>query len=134
MSSDESAVNRTVLFAYPLTSSNNIVSASVPVAHLNSEILDAAFITDAGAAVYPGGMEAMQRDHQYRDAVRLGEFWSYKYLLDFDGMGYSGRFMSLLASDSAVIKNTVYEEYYSDWIQPWYGLINTIRIELTCYD
>ncbi|KAF8712487.1 hypothetical protein AX14_013057 [Amanita brunnescens Koide BX004] len=34
-------------------------------------------------------------------------------------MSYSGRFMSFLASDSAPIKSTIYEEFFSDWIQPW---------------
>lgn len=38
-------------------------------------------------------------------------------------MGYSGRFMAFMASDSAVIKSTVYKEYFTDWIQPWLHFI-----------
>ncbi|KAJ3759426.1 hypothetical protein EV360DRAFT_69506 [Lentinula raphanica] len=34
-------------------------------------------------------------------------------------MSYSGRFMAFLASDSVPVKSTVYEEYFSDWIEPW---------------
>ena len=40
-------------------------------------------------------------------------FWrSYKYLIGLDGISYSARSMALLASDSAVIKSTVYKEYF----------------------
>jgi len=37
-----------------------------------------------------------------------------------DGMSYSGRFLSFLASDSVPVKSSVYEEWFTDWIQPWY--------------
>jgi len=61
----------------------------------------------------------MERDHRFADPVPLGEHWRHKYLIDFDGMGYSARLFALLASDSAVVKSTVYREFFSDWIQPW---------------
>jgi len=47
--------------------------------------------------------------------------WSYKYLIDWDGVGYSRRLMSFLASDSVPLKAAVYEEFYSDWIQLWWA-------------
>ncbi|KAG8991784.1 capsule-associated protein CAP1 [Tulasnella sp. 427] len=61
----------------------------------------------------------MRKDHRFADAVPLGEHWKYKYLIDFDGMGYSARLFAFLMSESAVIKSTVYKEFFSDWIQPW---------------
>ena len=82
--------------------------------------MDTAFVKAVGDANYPGGLEAMQRDLRLSDAVPLGRHWSYKYLVDLDGMSYSGRFMAYLASDSVAVKATVYKEYFSDWIQPWY--------------
>nr|GAT43851.1 predicted protein [Mycena chlorophos] len=36
-----------------------------------------------------------------------------------DGVGYSGRFMALLASDSVPLKATVYDEFFAGWIEPW---------------
>lgn len=76
---------------------------------------------------YPGGLKAMKEDHRFGDAVPLGKHWSYKYLVDMDGMSYSGRFMAFLASDSVPVKATVYTEYFSDWIQPWYAKSSNIN-------
>ncbi|KAK1234227.1 hypothetical protein PQX77_002578 [Marasmius sp. AFHP31] len=114
--------NRTVVFADP-PSSTNFVSATVNIGQLNGELIDAAFVKATNIESYPGGLKAMRRDHKFGDSVPLGKHWSYKYLLDLDGMSYSGRFMAFLASDSVPIKNTVYEEFFSDWIQPWVHFI-----------
>jgi hypothetical protein len=81
--------------------------------------MDVAFVKATNPQSYPGGMDALVRDHRFGDSVPLGKHWSYKYLIDLDGMSYSGRFLSFLASDSVPIKSTVYEEYFTEWIQPW---------------
>ncbi|GLB39561.1 putative lipopolysaccharide-modifying enzyme [Lyophyllum shimeji] len=122
MASDKSSANRTVVFA-DSPSSNRYVSAPVPVAALNEEIMDTAFVKAVANEAYPGGLKALKDVHRFGDAVPLGKHWSYKYLVDFDGMSYSGRFMAFLASDSVPVKATVYEEYFSDWIQPWVHFI-----------
>lgn len=116
MASDASDVNKTLTFADPPTAPN-FISVKVPAREVNKDIMDVAFVKSVGH--YPEGAEALARDHRFDDAVSLGEHWAYKYLIDFDGMAYSGRFMAFLESDSAVIKSTVYQEYFSDWIQPW---------------
>ena len=118
MTSDKSENQRTIVFANP-PGSTNFTYAKVPVRELNEEIMDVGFVQSAGNANFPGGMQALYRDHRFAQAVPLSENWAYKYLIDFDGMGYSGRFFALLASESAVIKSTVYREFYSEWIQPW---------------
>lgn len=118
MTSDTSTANRTVIFANS-PSSTNYISAVVPIARLNEEIMDTAFVKAVSHESYPGGLKALKEAHRFGDSVPLGKHWSYKYLIDLDGMSYSGRFMSFLASDSVPIKATVYEEYFSDWIQPW---------------
>ena len=118
MASDESSLNYTIIFADPPDSAR-FVSVRVPVNSLNEEIMDVAFSKAMGEQNYPGGMQAMVEAHRFDDAVALGEHWAHKYLVDLDGMSYSGRFMAFMASDSAVLKATVYREYFSDWIQPW---------------
>ncbi|GAA5943781.1 uncharacterized protein JCM15063_006491, partial [Sporobolomyces koalae] len=43
----------------------------------------------------------------------------YKYVIDIDGNGWSGRFHRLMSSNSLVLKSTIFPEWYSDMIQPW---------------
>ncbi|KAK7678714.1 hypothetical protein QCA50_018296 [Cerrena zonata] len=119
MASDESSTNRTIVFADP-PSSTNFISAQVPIRDLNEEIMDVAFVKVVDSFNYPGGVGALMRDHRFDDGgVNLGDHWKHKYLVDMDGMGYSGRFFSFLESDSAVMKATVYKEFFEGWIQPW---------------
>lgn len=118
MASEMSTDERTVVFADPPDSSD-YTFARVPIKKLNQGIMDVAFVQSTGFVNFPGGREALYKHHRFADRVPLSEHWKYKYLVDFDGMGYSGRLFSFLASDSAVIKSTVYKEYFSDYIQPW---------------
>ena len=117
MASSKSAENRTIVF--PSQSSSSYVSAQVPIEKLNEEIMDVAFVRHLGRDTYPGGRAALRKDHRFAKSVPLGHHWKYKYLVDVDGMGYSGRFFALLASDSVPLKATVYEEFCRDWLQPW---------------
>ncbi|CCM01992.1 uncharacterized protein FIBRA_04066 [Fibroporia radiculosa] len=119
MASDQSNTTRTIAFADPPGSANYIY-AEVPVHKLNDEVMDAAFIKVVDWYNFPGGLDALISAHRVDDSgVNLGDHWRHKYLVDVDGMGYSGRFFSFMESDSAVIKSTVYREFFSDWIQPW---------------
>ncbi|KAM0752099.1 hypothetical protein T439DRAFT_200763 [Meredithblackwellia eburnea MCA 4105] len=43
----------------------------------------------------------------------------YKFVLDVDGNGWSGRFHRLMSSNSLVLKSTIFPEWYSERIQPW---------------
>ena len=107
------------MFADP-PGSTNYVYADVPAGALNNEIMDVAFVKVVGSENYPGGHDAMVRFHRIDDnGVNLGDHWKHKYIVDLDGMGYSGRFFSFMESDSAVLKATVYREFFSDWLQPW---------------
>ncbi|KAL1948434.1 hypothetical protein VTO73DRAFT_12509 [Trametes versicolor] len=119
LASDRSSANRTVVFADP-PGSTNYIYADVPAAALNDEVMDVAFVKVVGAENFPGGHDAFVQQHRVDDGgVNLGDHWKHKYIVDLDGMGYSGRFFSFMESDSAVMKSTVYREFFSDWIQPW---------------
>ena len=119
MAHETAAGNRTIIHADP-SSPDNFITTTVPAGKLNKEMMDAAFVSSTGS--YPGGEAELRKNHRFAAAVPLGQHWAYKYLLDLDGMGYSGRFMALLSSESAVIKSTVWREFLSDWLQPWYVL------------
>ena len=120
MGSDHSDGNRTILFADP-PGSSTYVYQEVPVAKLNEEVMDVAFVKLVDTFNFPGGLRALVRDHRFDEhGVNLGDHWKHKYLVDIDGMGYSGRFFSFLESDSAVLKASVYREFFGEWIQPWF--------------
>lgn len=119
MASDKSETNRTLVFADP-PGSTHYVYAEVPTRQLNADMMDVAFVKVVDWYNFPGGLEALIAAHRFDDGgVNLGDHWRHKYLVDVDGQGYSGRFFAFLESDSAVIKSTVYREFFSDWIQPW---------------
>ncbi|KAH7877752.1 uncharacterized protein C8R40DRAFT_1168480 [Lentinula edodes] len=111
--SAKSSTSQIQLADVPLT------AHKIPAATLNKALMDIAFVKAANADQYPGGMEKLMQEHRFSGSVYLGGHWQYKYLIDLDGMSYSGRFMSFLASDSVPIKSTVYEEFFSEWIEPW---------------
>ncbi|KAJ5610820.1 hypothetical protein N7510_007539 [Penicillium lagena] len=52
-----------------------------------------------------------------RDAIAAS--YKARYNLDLDGNGLSGRFYRLLMSKSAVLKQTLYQEWHDDWLVPW---------------
>ncbi|KIP05614.1 glycosyltransferase family 90 protein [Phlebiopsis gigantea 11061_1 CR5-6] len=119
MASDTTDNNRTILFADP-PGSTTYKFVDVPTGPLNKEIMDVAFVKVVDSSNFPGGIGALLRDHRFdENGVNLGDHWKHKYLIDVDGMGYSGRFFSFLESDSAVLKATVYREFFEEWIQPW---------------
>ncbi|KAF8523702.1 hypothetical protein BU17DRAFT_74903 [Hysterangium stoloniferum] len=113
-----SNVSKTVIFAHPHTS--EMVGVAVPIEALNTDIMDTGFTNAVGCNSFPGGCKGLQNHYHFTNPVPLNELWRHKYLVDVDGMGYSARVMALLASQSALVKATVYREFYTDWIQPWY--------------
>ena len=116
MAHESAANNVTIVHASPVRP-DTFISTTVPVKDVNNEIMDMAFVSAVGS--YPGGEEELRKVHRFASSVPLGKHWSYKYLVDLDGMSYSARFMAFLALDSAALKSTVYKEFFSDWIPPW---------------
>ncbi|CZS90461.1 uncharacterized protein RAG0_01537 [Rhynchosporium agropyri] len=47
------------------------------------------------------------------------EPYHYKYVFDIDGNSLSGRFYRLLASNSAVLKTTMFKEWHDERLVPW---------------
>ena len=47
------------------------------------------------------------------------EPYRYKYVFDIDGNSFSGRFYRLLASNSAVLKTTIFKEWHDERLVPW---------------
>lgn len=45
--------------------------------------------------------------------------WRYKYLVDLDGAGFSGRFLPFLQSHSLPFKSALFREWYDSRLIPW---------------
>ena len=116
MAHESTANNVTIVHASP-SRPDAFISTTVPAKDVNNDIMDVAFVSAVGS--YPGGEEELRKVHRFASSVPLGKHWSYKYLIDLDGMSYSARFLAFLASDSAALKSTVYKEFFEDWMQPW---------------
>ncbi|KZT55630.1 glycosyltransferase family 90 protein [Calocera cornea HHB12733] len=96
----------------------------IDVNSLRTAAMDVGFTKAVQCAPYkPGGCDGMMRDYTFVDKVPLYEAYKSKILLDLDGMGYSARSMALLASKSALVKSTIYREFFDDWLQPWVHFI-----------
>ncbi|KAJ5560797.1 hypothetical protein N7535_008994 [Penicillium sp. DV-2018c] len=61
--------------------------------------------------------EELKIESGHRDDITEG--YRARYNLDIDGNGLSGRFYRLLMSKSAVLKQTLYQEWHDDWLIPW---------------
>ncbi|GAB7339511.1 hypothetical protein MBLNU457_6127t1 [Dothideomycetes sp. NU457] len=51
------------------------------------------------------------------------EVFGSKYCLDIDGMGFSGRYLRLLRSNCAVMKQSIFVEWLDGWLVPWVHFI-----------
>ena len=49
----------------------------------------------------------------------LQEYLKYRFVFDLDGNSFSGRFYSLLASRSLVLKQTIFQEWHDERLIPW---------------
>lgn len=122
IASPTSTENTTVVFPASSTGpSTSYYEASLPAASVNKDMFDIGFTSAVGCSLYKdGGCDQMKRELRFADAVQLADSWKFKYLIDVDGMGYSAHFLAFMASESVVLKSSVYREFFSDWIVPWY--------------
>ncbi|GAA6040182.1 hypothetical protein JCM8097_004167 [Rhodosporidiobolus ruineniae] len=85
---------------------------------LNRAYMDVSF---AGGPVQcdPETCEIMKAEIDFRDTMGLNDAYKYKYVMDVDGNGWSGRFHRLMSMKACVLKSTLFPEWYGDRIQPW---------------
>ncbi|KAF8547496.1 hypothetical protein OG21DRAFT_1424729 [Imleria badia] len=90
---------------------------SVPLARANPEWMDVSF---TGAPIQcEETCEEMARLWDFREEQGRPEEGKYKFILDVDGNGWSGRFKRLITSNALIFKATVYPEWYTSRIAPW---------------
>ena len=110
---------------------HSLTHVQMPHKIAKNDALDVAFTSLDGC----GHEKVCQavRDGQYNigERVPLIDVIKYKLLADIDGMAYSARFMALFESKAAVIKSTIYSEYWSDQIQREWQCSSRDRAMLT---
>ncbi|THU98640.1 hypothetical protein K435DRAFT_818824 [Dendrothele bispora CBS 962.96] len=85
---------------------------------INPALMDLAFAGDPNTCE-PSTCQTIRSSYAFRLRQSDTETFRYKYLLDVDGNGWSGRFKRLITSNSLVFKATMYPEWFVDRIQPW---------------
>lgn len=83
---------------------------------VNARIMDVAF-TGVWNCGPPDECASIKKGH-YRILKRepVDNAQRYKMLLDLDGLAYSARFKTLMESGGAIIRSTLYQEYFSEWV------------------
>ncbi|KAJ6598369.1 glycosyl transferase family 90-domain-containing protein [Mycena vulgaris] len=110
----------TISILSPLKSETERVGEPVEVrkSRLNPGIMDVAFAGDP-IMCDPETCEHLQKIFPWRKTQSAQDAGDYKYVVDVDGNGWSGRFKRLITSNSLVFKATIYPEWYIDRIAPW---------------
>ncbi|SCV72205.1 BQ2448_4899 [Microbotryum intermedium] len=109
----------------------SIVERDVPTKALVDRYLDFAFTGKEGQCTEEdGSCEAVRKLFDFQRGFGWNEANEYKYQLDLDGNAWSGRFHRLLSANQAILKSTIFPEWYSNWIQPWVHYI-PVKVDYT---
>ncbi|KAJ6466788.1 glycosyl transferase family 90-domain-containing protein [Mycena sanguinolenta] len=116
----------------PFKSASEPVGEPIEVrkARVNPGIMDVAFAGDP-IMCDPETCKQLQKMFPWRRRQSVQEAGDYKYVIDVDGNGWSGRFKRLITSNALVFKATVYPEWYMDRIAPW---VHYVPIQLDLSD
>ena len=61
------------------------------------------------------------------------EIYKHAYLFDMDGNVFSRRFYSLMYSHGTVLKQTLQQEYFDEWLFPWVHYIPVSMVSLAFF-
>ncbi|GAA94302.1 hypothetical protein E5Q_00951 [Mixia osmundae IAM 14324] len=103
--------------------SSKSFEVDLPVHLLNWAFTDIAF-----NGVDQGDKESLafqkaEETYRFTESRPYSAIWAHKLAGDFDGTAYSGRFLALQESNSAVMKSRLHKEFFDDTLIPWYHYI-----------
>ncbi|KAI5996980.1 glycosyl transferase family 90-domain-containing protein, partial [Pisolithus albus] len=78
-----------------------------------------------------GTCKLMEEMFEFRRVQGREEEGRYKFILDVDGNGWSGRFKRLVTSNALILKASVYPEWYTSRIAEW---VHYVPIQVTYAD
>ncbi|KAF9004568.1 glycosyl transferase family 90-domain-containing protein [Cyathus striatus] len=100
-------------------------------ARLNPALMDIAFVGDPVLCSPDSFCKEFQRTYAWRQRQNQAEAGKYKYVIDVDGNGWSGRFKRLMTTNAMVFKSTIYPEWYAGRVAPW---VHYVPIQLDLSD
>lgn len=116
--SGRSSIDRILVWLNTTSASLESMSESATV--VDPLLLDIAIACDPKA----GECQNYNKQGYYTKTPEpLSENWKNKMVLDLDDAAFSNRFPALMESKSAVVKMSIHQEFWRDWIQPWYHFI-----------
>jgi len=101
-----------------VTDEEDVVKAvDMPNFRLNPLFLDTGMVGPAVQCVKEDGTcdEMLKVFDGYDKRISFDRASLYKYVLDVDGNSWSGRFRRLMQSNAAVIKSTIFPEFFTPW-------------------
>lgn len=116
-----SAAPRSLLVPAPRPNAKHrLTYESVPSSQLTE--LFSVDINVVDSIVRCGGRDCPDQAAEFAPMASHSDFqdhWRYKYLLDLDGAGFSGRFLPFLRSGSLPFKAALFREWWDDRVTPW---------------
>lgn len=110
-----------ILLPYPFANRRKkLTYANIPTSELTEHVSVDVKLVDH--IIRCGGRDCEDQDKHFQPLVPPTDFqthWSYRYLLDLDGAGFSGRFIPFLQSHSLPFKAALFREWWDDRLTPW---------------
>ncbi|TVY18027.1 Beta-1,2-xylosyltransferase 1 [Lachnellula arida] len=93
---------------------------SIPLSSvLSATNIDVSFV-GVPVRCYDKYCAAQAREFYFNTStVDFQEHWKYKYLFDFDGAGFSGRFLPFLESSSLVFRAASFRQWFEERLTAW---------------
>ncbi|KAK3675854.1 hypothetical protein LTR78_004495 [Recurvomyces mirabilis] len=99
---------------------SQLAYSNVPIADLADALSTDVHVVEFIARC--GGRDCPQQETEFGPLVAPTDFqdhWQYKFLLDLDGAGFSGRFLPFLQSHSLPFKAGIFREWWDDRVTAW---------------
>lgn len=116
------------VYTTSLTDNTTLTSFTAPLSSLNPRYFDISFVGGPfQCSKDDGTCESMARHLPFtKQEMTFDQANEYKYVIDIDGNGWSGRFDRLMRSNSAVLKSSGFVEWWSDRVQPWLQYVDVL--------
>ncbi|GAA5882446.1 hypothetical protein JCM16303_001739 [Sporobolomyces ruberrimus] len=92
--------------------------SNISAATLNQLYMDTSFSGDVQQCDEET-CELIRNTMEFKPTIGIDESNTYKYFIDVDGNGWSGRFHRLMSTRSVLLKSTAFPEWYQDRVQEW---------------